>query len=113
MEEGRVVRVAFQQADGRVKLRPAVVLKRLPVGPDLLVCAISSKLHREMPGVDIVVDDQHPDFNSMGLQHPALIRGAYLTTVPLRSVQDAIGSVGAATLQRILDQLAIYLRTHG
>lgn len=111
MEEGRVVRVAFQQADGRVKLRPAVVLKRLPAGPDLLVCAISSKLHREMPGVDLVVHAQHPDFIRMGLEHPALIRCAYLTTVPLKAVQDAIGSVGADTLQRILGQLAAYLRT--
>jgi hypothetical protein len=43
MEEGRVVRVAFQQADGEVKLRPAVVLKNLPAGPDLVVCAVSGK----------------------------------------------------------------------
>jgi mRNA interferase MazF len=111
MEEGRVVRVAFQQADGQVKLRPAVVLKRLPAGPDLLVCAISSKLHREMPGVDIVVHEHHADFPGMGLPFPSLIRCAYLTTVPLSTVQDPIGSVGANTLQRMLEQLTTFVNT--
>ena len=109
MEEGREVRVAFQQADGAIKLRPAVVLKQLPAGPDLLVRAISSKLHREMPGVDIVVHEQHPDFAAMGLPFASLIRCAYLTTVSLSAVQDPIGEVRAETLKRILDQLTIYV----
>lgn len=111
MEEGSVVRVAFQQADGEVKLRPAVVLKQLPAGPDLLVCAISSKLHREMPGVGLVVNEQHADFTPMGLPYPSLIRCAYLTTVPLRAVQDELGAVSAATLHRVLDKLTAYLKT--
>ncbi|MCB9169974.1 MAG: type II toxin-antitoxin system PemK/MazF family toxin [Flavobacteriales bacterium] len=114
MEEGRVVRVAFQQADGELKLRPAVVLKRMGADRDLLVCAISSKLHREMPGVDVVVDQQHPDFPGMGLPFPLLIRSAYLTTVPLSAVQDPIGAVRPETLRRIVAQLTTYLnaRSH-
>jgi len=110
MEEGRVVRVAFQQADGEVKLRPAVVLKNLPTGPDLVVCAVSGKLHRYMQGVDILVDEPHSDFPGMGLPFPSLIRSAYLTTVPLTAVQDEIGSVGKDTLHRILAQLTTYLQ---
>ena len=90
-------------------MRPAVVLKQLPAGPDLLVCAISGKLHREIPGVDIVVHEQHPDFGAMGLPFPSLIRCAYLTTVPLRAVQDPIGAVRAETLKSILHQLTTYL----
>jgi len=93
-------------------LRPALVLKRLPAGPDLLVCAISSKVHREMPGVDVLVHEEHPDFNGMGLPFPSLIRCAYLTTVPLGTVQDPIGAVGMGTLQRILGQLGAYLQAH-
>jgi mRNA interferase MazF len=111
MEEGRVVRVAFQQADGQVKLRPAVVLKRMGADHDLLVCAISSKLHREIPGVDILVAPAHPDFAAMSLPFPSLIRCAYLTTVSLKAVQDPIGSVSPATLARILEQLTAYLKT--
>lgn len=110
MEEGRVVRVAFQQADGAIKLRPAVVLKQLAAGPDLLVCAISGKVYREMSGVDILVHEQHPDFATMGLPFPSLIRSAYLTTVSLKSVQDPIGSVRPDTLKLILDQLTTYLK---
>ena len=103
------MRVAFQQADGAIKLRPAVVLKQLPAGPDLVVCAISSKLNREMVGVDVVVDDQHPDFGPMGLPFPSLIRCAYLTTVPLSAVQDPIGAVREETFKRIIKQLTSLL----
>ena len=106
MEEGRVVRVAFQQADGQAKLRPAVVLKRMGADRDLLVCAISSKLHRAMPGVDIVVNEQHADLARMGLPFPSLIRCAYLTTVPLSAVQDPIGEVRKETLHSIKTQLS-------
>jgi mRNA interferase MazF len=81
------------------------------VDADLLVCAISSKLHRAMPGVDIVVNEQHEDFTGIGLPFPSLIRCAYLTTVPLSAVQDPIGAVRAETLQFILDQLITYLGT--
>jgi mRNA interferase MazF len=104
-----LVRVAFQQADGAIKLRPAVVLKKLPSGPDLLVCAISGKLHREMPGVDILVHEQHPDFGPMGLPFASLIRCAYLTTVSLSAVQDPIGTVREETFARIIAQLTTYL----
>ena len=86
MEEGRVVRVAFQQADGQVKLRPAVVLKRLATNPDLLVCAISSKLHREMPGVDIVVDARH-HFNRTSSIPPRRIQSGMRVR---RSARDSI-----------------------
>ena len=110
MEEGRVVRVAFQQADGAIKLRPAVVLKQLSAESDLLVCAISSKVHREMPGVDIVVYQQHPDFAAMGSPFPSLIRCAYLTTVSMSAVQDPIGEVRPETLKNILDRLTTYLK---
>ena len=79
------------------------------VDADLLVCAISSKLHRAMPGVDIVVNEQHEDFTGIGLPFPSLIRCAYLTTVPLSAVQDPIGEVRTETLQRILSQLTTYL----
>jgi len=109
MEQGRVVRVAFQQVDGAIKFRPAVVLQQLPFGPDLLVCAISSKLHREMPGVDVLITGTHPDFGPMGLPFASLIRCVYLTTVPLSAVQDPIGAVGPATLQLITDQLTAFL----
>lgn len=82
----------------------------MPSGPDLLVCAISGKLHRAMPDADIVVREQHPDFASMGLPFASLIRYAYLTTVPLSAVQDPIGKVSDGTYARILSQLATYLK---
>ncbi len=109
MEGRRIVRVAFQQADGKVKLRPAVVLKKLAPYEDLLVCAISSITHLFIPDLDLVIDKDHAEFGSMGLGFPALIRSSFLTTVSISAIQDPIGSISADTLEQLLSNLAKYL----
>jgi hypothetical protein len=66
MEEGRAVRVAIQQADGQVKLRPAVVLKRMGADRDLLVCAIPFSIswctldRKRMTGGEVLVRELSP-----------------------------------------------------
>jgi hypothetical protein len=45
MRAGSIVKVVLPQADGKLKARPGLVLKRLsPL--DVLVCGISSKTRR-------------------------------------------------------------------
>ncbi len=109
MEEGRVVRVAFQQADGKVKLRPTIVLKKLVPHDDLLVCAISGKSHLFVPSLDVIIDRDHAEFGMTGLGFPGLIRSSFLTSVPLSAIQGLIGSISAETLEQLLSNLARYL----
>lgn len=52
MRTGAIVLAHVQQADGRMKPRPVVVLQEMPPYYDLLVCAVSSRLRHEYPGFD-------------------------------------------------------------
>jgi mRNA interferase MazF len=55
--EGQIVLFKFPQTDQTVgKLRPALVLRRLPGQfDDWLICMISSQLHQQTPGLDEVI----------------------------------------------------------
>jgi hypothetical protein len=70
---GDVVLARFPFADRRgAKLRPGLVLARTP-GPhnDFLVLFISSQVRIAVPGVDIILDRQHPAFARSGLKLPS------------------------------------------
>jgi mRNA interferase MazF len=45
MREGEIILANLVQADGSFKLRPVLLLKRLPGYNDFLVCGISTQLH--------------------------------------------------------------------
>ena len=47
MREGDVVLTPIPQADGRVKNRPAIVLREMPGSGDVLVCGVSTQLYYE------------------------------------------------------------------
>jgi hypothetical protein len=55
MKLGTTALARVQQADGRLKTRPVLLLSLMPPFSDYLVCAQSSKLHHECPGFDEVI----------------------------------------------------------
>jgi mRNA interferase MazF len=50
MREGAVALTPLPQADGKVKNRPAVILRVMPQYGDLLVCGVSTQVHQEVAG---------------------------------------------------------------
>lgn len=46
MKEGDIVLIDLRQSGGGSKLRPALILKKLPKYPDYLVCGISSQVNQ-------------------------------------------------------------------
>lgn len=109
MKAGDVVRWSFMQGDGQRKFRPAVIVAVVPPFNDLLVCAISTQLHREIKDLDVLLDPKHPDFQRTGLQFPSLIRVAQLTTLPDKVIQGSIGEVSQATIAEIRKRLRNWL----
>ncbi|MBK7382077.1 MAG: type II toxin-antitoxin system PemK/MazF family toxin [Flavobacteriales bacterium] len=109
MKAGDVVRWAFVQGDGQRKLRPAIILGQVPPYNDWLVCAISSQVQREVKGLDVLIDTQHPDFHRGGLRLPSLVRVAQLTTLPDKAIQGSIGDISPATLALIKERLRNWL----
>jgi len=62
MKEWAIALAHVQQADGRFKLRPVLVLRLMPPHGDWLVCGISSQLQQEVVGFDHILAGSDPDF---------------------------------------------------
>ena len=111
MEAGEVIRWSFVQADGRIKLRPALLLKKLPPFNDWVICAISSQTQRFQPEIDVLINEQHSDFRKAGLSYPSIIRSGYLSTIPSQQIEGRMGIVSPTTVAMVRRQLADWIRT--
>ncbi|HLG35593.1 MAG TPA: type II toxin-antitoxin system PemK/MazF family toxin [Bacteroidia bacterium] len=109
MEAGSVVKIAFVQADNKIKFRPAVILKEFKPYHDYLVCGISSNIGLEVKGFDIVIDEHNPDFQTWGLTHRGLIRLGFLQTIPGNMISGVIGNISSETHRKLVKNLAGYL----
>ena len=110
MKPGDAVRWAFVQGDGQRKFRPAIVLGEVPPYKDWLVCAVSAQGQREVKGLDLLIDEQHADFEPMGLRTSSLIRVAQLTTLPDKAIQGAVGQISPPTLELLKARLREWLK---
>ncbi len=68
--EAQIVLFRFPQTDQtEAKLRPALVLRRLPGHyDDWMICMISSQLHQKIPDFDEVITSTDSDFRQSGLK---------------------------------------------
>jgi len=106
MSPGAVALARIQQADGRLKTRPVVILNTMPPFSDFLVCAVSSKLKHECPGFDEVIAVEDEDFKITGLKVASLIRLGMLATVPEADILGELGKISTTRLQSLRSRLA-------
>lgn len=109
MKEGDVLLAALRQADGVVKDRPVLFLKRMPPFQDFLVCGISAQL-QQAAELDEVISPNDADFRASGLKTASLIRLGYLAVLPRPEFKGRIGSVSFARLKRSMTSLSEFLR---
>lgn len=109
MKEGDVVIVPLPQADGRIKHRPAIVLRTMPPFQDVLVCGVSTQLRQEARDFDEVISPGDPDFTSSGLIEESLIRLGFLVVIPPAKIAGSIGSISSERHKRLLQRLGQYL----
>jgi len=109
MKEGDVLLAALRQADGALKDRPVLFLKRMPPFQDLLVCGISAQL-QQAAELDETISQADVDFRTSRLKTASLIRLGYLAVLPRSEFKGRIGSVSSARLNRLLTRLADFLR---
>jgi len=110
MKEGDILLTALRQADGTVKDRPVVFLRRMPPFRDLLVCGISTQLQQSAPELDETITPSDPDFRASGLKVPSLIRLGYLAVLPSAQFKGRIGRIASARLKRLLARLSDFLK---
>lgn len=110
MQQGDVVLAALLQADGKIKLRPTIILARIKPFGDVLLCGVSSQLQNEVRGFDEVLSQDGEDFLQSGLSQPSLIRLGYLATYPKSRVAGVLGSISPQRLVRLREKLAAFLK---
>ncbi len=105
--EGNLILTPLPQADGRLKNRPALILRRMPPFGDFLVCGISTQLHQKAQNFDEIISPSDDDFQSSGLLAESLIRLGFLAVLPLNRI--AGGAVSPERHKRLLKTLGNYL----
>lgn len=108
---GEVVVIKYPFSDlSQAKLRPALLLGKLPGGhDDWLVCMISSRVRQQVDGFDEVIETHDVDFSQSGLKAASVIRIGRLLVVEGKLLPGALGTIGTERLQRVRSRLAAWL----
>ena len=109
MNEGDIILAPLPQADGRIKNRPAVLLRRLPPFGDWLVCGVSTQVQQRVADFDELIAPSDPGFGSTGLKTASIIRLGFLAVLPEADMLGAIGSISPERHQRLLANLCRHL----
>ena len=112
ISEGQIVLFKFPQTDQEAgKLRPALVLRRLPGEyDDWLICMISSQLHQQLPELDEVITSEDSDFLQSGLKFPSIIRTSRLAVVDGETLIGELGRINQDRLLRLRQKLAKWIK---
>lgn len=111
MKEGDIVLTRLHQSDGSSKVRPGLVLCRMPQYGDLLLCGLSTQIRQRVPDFDEVISISDSDFALSGLVAESLVRLGYIGTVPGRDIAGSIGSISPERHRRLLQRLVAHLST--
>jgi mRNA interferase MazF len=74
VSEGDVVVAELPQADGMIKPRPVLILRKLPGFGDFLVCGISTQIRHAKDNFDIILKQEDESFADTGLRATSLVR---------------------------------------
>jgi len=112
IREGLVVLFPFPHVEAGLpgKVRPAVVLRRLPGDyDDCLICMVSSRIDQKIEGFDEVVSPDDDDFAESGLKVSSVIRITRLAICHGPALLGSIGHLEESRLSRIRARLSEWL----
>ena len=109
MKAGDIILTSLPQADGKLKKRPALLLKQMPGHGDWLACGISTQLHEYIKDFDELLDASHPDYSNSHLLAPSVVRLSFLSTIASKNISGTIGQVSAKVTMRLAKNLTEYL----
>jgi len=109
VKEEDVIITPLLQSDGKIRNRPAIILRKMPPYGDLLVCGLSTKLHQFVPDFDELIRSGDDDFVASGLIRDSVIRLVFLVVLPRKSILGSIGAVNPERHKRLLQNLSTHL----
>jgi mRNA interferase MazF len=74
-----------------------------------LVCAVSSQLHQQIPGFDLVLDEKHEAFAASHLKTTSVFRLSNLAVLSKKDIIGTIGHLRTDLHSKLLKTLAEYL----
>jgi mRNA interferase MazF len=103
ISEGQIVLFKFPYTNQtESKLRPALVIRRLPGEyNDWLICMISSQLDQLIPNFDEMISPEDSDFQQSGLKLPSVIRISRLAVAGKDIFIGKLGEVNSHRLRKI------------
>jgi mRNA interferase MazF len=107
MNEGDIALAPLPQANGQIKNRPVVLLRRLPPFGDFY--GISAQLQQRVAGFDETIGSDDKEFAASGLKAASLIRLGFLAALPDSALLGKIGSLSPERRQRLLANLCRHL----
>ncbi len=112
MKERDVIVVYLKDAEGQLKLRPAVCLQQLPHNYHAFIaCGLTTRLQYCVAGFDEIVTPQ--DDNLRQLRETSLIRLGFLSQIQIGEIVGYIGSISEERHKRLLKKLSEYLKEMG
>jgi mRNA interferase MazF len=111
MEAGDIALASLAQADGVPKLRPVLLLCRLPGFGDWLACGVGTQIRHQVTGFDEMVSESDHDYPASGLRQPSLIRLGFLGTLTDTQIAGSLGRVDPVRLRRLRQNLAQQLHS--
>ena len=111
---GQIVLFNFPQTDYvNGKLRPALLLAKLPGGyDDWLICMISSQTYQYIEGLDDIIKPDAEDFAQSGLKTGSVFRISRIAVAAEGIFEGAIGEISHDRLKRIRDNLANWIKSY-
>lgn len=111
IKEGQIVLFRFPQTNwGEGKLRPALVIRKIPGEyDDWLICMISSRLYQQQAGFDEIIGPKDSDFKDSGLKTESIIRIFRLAVVEKEILIGKLGQISQQRLNRIKEKLSNWI----
>ena len=106
MKEKEIILTKITQSDGNFKLRPVLVLRKMPTYDDFLVCGISTQLHQEIKDFDATLEANV----QTNLKLKSLIRLSFLAVLPSKELVKTIGTIDTTLHNLLLNRLSEYLK---
>jgi mRNA interferase MazF len=110
MKAGDIALLSIRQSDGQIKKRPILLLRQLPPYNDWLVAGVSSQLHQEAKGFDLVILKTDAFYTQTGLKSSSLVRLGFLDVVTEAELRGAIGELPIEKVNLLLQRLSDRLK---
>jgi mRNA interferase MazF len=104
VKRGDLVIIDFRTFNPRFGVRPALVVQNDQDNrrmSNTIVAQVTTNIRRAVEITQLLIDQQHPDWNSSGLHHPSVVNCSNIYTIERRDIARVIGSLSNATLKQV------------